>query len=72
MHSLDPNTFEIPSFPGDVIERLRADARESKKRKFGEDDDDSDTMNSKETIYHIESDPNDREKTKYFEIYTVF
>ena len=57
--------MDIPSFSGDVIEQLRADARESKKRKLGEQDDDSDAMNSKETAYHFESDPNDREKTKY-------
>ena len=64
MHSLDPSTLDIPSFSGDLVEQLRAYARESKKRKFGEHDDDSDTMNMKESSNHYESDLNDREKSK--------
>ena len=64
MQSLDPTAVEIPSFSGDLVEQLRAYARETKKRKFGELDDDSDTMHVREYSYNLDSDPNDREKTK--------
>ena len=67
LHTIEPSVLDLPSFTGDMVDQLRAYARESKKRKPSDlsGDNDSDTLNVKESSSNIESDPNDKEKTKY-------